>query len=88
MFLHRLLDFQGGRDVAQFDTVHLQAPFVGSFIEDDSTLTPTQSAYQNLLREKVEEVLSTLTPREARILRLFEDYGIRIEWPPDGQGIP
>jgi RNA polymerase primary sigma factor len=43
---------------------------LGSFIEDDSTPTPTQSAYQNLLREKVEEVLSTLTPREARILRL------------------
>jgi len=43
---------------------------LGSFIEDDSAPTPTQSAYQNLLREKVEEVLSTLTPREARILRL------------------
>jgi RNA polymerase primary sigma factor len=42
----------------------------GAFIEDDTTPTPTQSAYQNLLREKVEEVLSTLTPREARILRL------------------
>jgi RNA polymerase primary sigma factor len=26
--------------------------------------------YDNLLREKVEEVLATLTPREARILRL------------------
>ncbi len=43
---------------------------LGSFIEDDTTPTPTQSAHQNLLREKVEEVLSTLTPREARILRL------------------
>jgi RNA polymerase primary sigma factor len=43
---------------------------LGSFIEDDSTPTPTQSAYDHLLREKVEEVLSTLTPREARILRL------------------
>jgi RNA polymerase primary sigma factor len=43
---------------------------LGSFIEDDTTPTPTQSAYQNLLRDKVEEVLSTLTPREARILRL------------------
>ena len=42
----------------------------GAFIEDDTTPTPTQSAYQNLLREKVEEVLATLTPREARILRL------------------
>jgi RNA polymerase primary sigma factor len=43
---------------------------LGSFIEDLSTPTPTQSAYENLLREKVEEVLSTLTAREARILRL------------------
>jgi RNA polymerase primary sigma factor len=42
----------------------------GAFIEDDTTPTPTQSAYQNLLHEKVEEVLATLTPREARILRL------------------
>jgi len=42
----------------------------GAFIEDETTPTPTQSAYQNLLREKVEEVLATLTPREARILRL------------------
>lgn len=43
---------------------------MGSFIEDDTTLTPTQHAYQNLLHEKVEEVLNTLSPREARILRL------------------
>jgi RNA polymerase primary sigma factor len=43
---------------------------LGSFIEDEGTPTPTQSAYDNLLREKVEEVLATLTPREARILRL------------------
>jgi RNA polymerase primary sigma factor len=43
---------------------------LGNFIEDESSPTPPQSAYQNLLREKVEEVLTTLTPREARILRL------------------
>ncbi len=43
---------------------------LGSFIEDDSTPSPSQTAYQNLLRDKVEEVLATLTPREARILRL------------------
>ena len=42
----------------------------GAFIEDETTPTPTPSAYQNLLKEKVEEVLATLTPREARILRL------------------
>ena len=43
---------------------------LGSFVKDDSTPTPTQTAYQNLLRDKIEEVLSTLSPREARILRL------------------
>jgi len=43
---------------------------LGNFIEDNTTPTPTQSSYQNLLREKVEEVLNTLSPREARILRL------------------
>ena len=43
---------------------------LGAFVEDETTPTPTQSAYQNLLREKIEEVLSTLSPREARILRL------------------
>ena len=43
---------------------------LGSFIEDDTTPTPTESVQDHLLREKVEELLSTLTPREARILRL------------------
>ena len=43
---------------------------LGSFLEDDNTPTPTQSAYEHLLKEKMEEVLTTLTPREARILRL------------------
>jgi RNA polymerase primary sigma factor len=43
---------------------------LGSFVEDETTPTPTQSAYENLLRDKVEDVLSTLSPREARILRL------------------
>jgi RNA polymerase primary sigma factor len=43
---------------------------LGSFIEDDTSPTPTQSAYRYLLGEKIEEMLSTLNPREARILRL------------------
>jgi RNA polymerase primary sigma factor len=43
---------------------------LASFIEDDTTPTPTQSVYENLLREKLDQVLSTLSPREARILRL------------------
>jgi RNA polymerase primary sigma factor len=43
---------------------------LGSFIEDDAALTPNQSAYQSLLADRVEEMLATLSPREARILRL------------------
>jgi RNA polymerase primary sigma factor len=43
---------------------------LGMFIEDQLTPTPSQSTYGNLLREKVQEVLDTLPPREARILRL------------------
>ncbi len=43
---------------------------LGSFIEDELTPTPTQVVYTNLLREKLDQVLSTLPPREARILRM------------------
>ena len=43
---------------------------LGMFVEDDITPTPIQSAYRNMLRDKIEEVLATLSPREARILRL------------------
>ena len=43
---------------------------LGMFVEDQITPTPIQSAYSKLLKEKVEEVLDTLPPRESRILRL------------------
>jgi RNA polymerase primary sigma factor len=43
---------------------------LGMFVEDQVTPSPAQSTYTNLLREKVQEVLETLPPREARILRL------------------
>ena len=43
---------------------------LGMFIEDEFNPTPMQSAYQSLLKEKIEEVLGTLSPREARVLRL------------------
>ena len=42
----------------------------GMLVEDSSSPSPAQLTYQNMLRERVEEVLSTLSPREARILRL------------------
>jgi RNA polymerase primary sigma factor len=43
---------------------------LGHFIENDSVPTPSQSATDNMLHDKIEELLNTLTPREARILRL------------------
>jgi len=43
---------------------------LGSFIPDDEAPTPTDTAYQNLLTERLEDILATLSPREARILRL------------------
>ncbi len=42
----------------------------GMFVEDTFTPSPAQAAYDNMLRERVEQVLATLSPREARILRL------------------
>jgi RNA polymerase primary sigma factor len=43
---------------------------LGMFIEDDINPTPLQAAYQSMLRDKLEEVLTTLAPREARILKM------------------
>ena len=43
---------------------------LGMFVEDTITPSPSQTTYENMLRERVEQVLSTLSPREARILRL------------------
>ena len=43
---------------------------LGMFVEDEVSPSPTQAVYQNMLRERVDEVLATLSPREARILRL------------------
>ncbi len=43
---------------------------LGNFIEDVDAPTPPDTAYHHMLQEKLEDVLATLTPREARILRL------------------
>ncbi len=47
---------------------------LGNFIEDEDSPAPPEIAGNSLLREKLEELLETLTPREARILRLR--YGL------------
>jgi RNA polymerase primary sigma factor len=43
---------------------------LGSFIEDEETLPPPEAAEQILLRTTLDELLTTLRPREERILRL------------------
>jgi len=43
---------------------------LGMFVEDTITPSPSQATHENMLHERVEQVLSTLSPREARILRL------------------
>lgn len=43
---------------------------LGFWVKDENTLSPAQITYQKMLGERLDEVLSTLTPREARILRL------------------
>ncbi len=43
---------------------------LGQFIEDEDSPAPAEEAAEALLAEEVEQVLSTLTPRQARILRL------------------
>jgi RNA polymerase primary sigma factor len=43
---------------------------LGMYVEDSSAPSPAQITYENMLRERVEQVLATLSPREARVLRL------------------
>ncbi len=43
---------------------------LGDFIPDDSTLTPQEAALQTMLKEQLDSVLSTLTPREEKVIRL------------------
>ena len=59
------------------DTTSLETPvgdeddsMLGDFIADTSQPSPIESASRELLKENIEEVLSTLTDREARVLRM------------------
>jgi RNA polymerase primary sigma factor len=44
--------------------------YLGDFIEDMETVAPVDAASRSLLREELDETLSSLTPREVRILQL------------------
>jgi RNA polymerase primary sigma factor len=43
---------------------------LGDFIEDQGTMAPAEAASHQLLKEQVQEVVSTLTPREQKVLIL------------------
>ena len=44
--------------------------YLGDFIEDMETVAPVDAASRSLLRQELDETLSSLTPREVRILQL------------------
>ncbi|MBR6504907.1 MAG: RNA polymerase sigma factor RpoD [Clostridia bacterium] len=59
------------------DPVSLETPIgeeddshLGDFIPDDDSPAPHDSAAYTLLKEQLEEVMKTLTPREAKVLKL------------------
>jgi len=43
---------------------------LGDFIEDEKTITPDRVAALQLLKDHVQEIISTLTPREQKILEM------------------
>ena len=47
---------------------------IGDFVEDHSAISPVEAAEHKLLRERLMEVLKTLTAREEKVLRLR--YGL------------
>ena len=63
------------------DPVSLETPIgeeedshLGDFIEDDRAITPSDSVSSTMLKDTLISVLSTLTPREEKVLRLR--YGV------------
>ena len=58
------LDAGVGRDGDEEDSV------LGDFIEDEDTVSPEESATNQLLKEQVNDVLSSLSDREQKIVRM------------------
>ena len=71
--VERVMEIQ---KIAQ-DPVSLETPIgeeddshLGDFIPDDESPAPHDSAAYTLLKEQLEDVMGTLTPREAKVLKL------------------
>ena len=73
MSVEKVMEIQ---KIAQ-DPVSLETPIgeeddshLGDFIQDEDSPAPQDSAAYTLLKEQLEEVMNTLTPREAKVLKL------------------
>ena len=73
MPVERVMEIQ---KIAQ-DPVSLETPIgeeddshLGDFIQDDDSPAPQDAAAYTMLKEQLEEVMHTLTPREAKVLKL------------------
>ena len=73
MSVEKVMEIQ---KIAQ-DPVSLETPIgeeddshLGDFIQDEDSPAPHDAASYTLLREQLEEVMKTLTPREAKVLKL------------------
>ena len=73
------LDVEKVREVRKIsqEPVSLEAPIgeeddshLGDFIEDEKALAPDEAANQTMLKEQLEEILSTLSDREKRVIEL------------------
>lgn len=53
--------------------------YLGDFIEDKNAVLPSEAAFQSNLRETTTRVLSTLTPREERVLRMRFGIGVNTD---------
>jgi len=53
--------------------------YLGDFIEDKNAILPSEAAFQSNLRETTTRILSTLTPREERVLRMRFGIGVNTD---------
>ncbi len=67
------------------DPISLETPIngenessLGDFVEDKHVMEPVRSAYSNMLKEQIHEVLSTLTEREHKVINYR--FGLEDGW--------
>lgn len=67
------------------DPISLETPIngenessLGDFVEDKQVMEPVRSAYSNMLKEQIHEVLSTLTEREHKVINYR--FGLEDGW--------